>query len=210
LGRERALADAMFGKYIFSNFNRHLFIKNIFYLNYLVYYQNYEYLSTIKLNDYAGYYGNVKLLRYSIPTDVLSAIWRLQLVATDSCPDTNVYFYLEYAAYPVISPYNRTFPQYFNLGRLSKTFIKRSIGGSSPGGNRQDIYLNVSSPYAGYWFSAAFIDSNDQMVKPDLLRANCSFYLTASINLWQINDTVVLYPNRTRFSVDHAIFKIYK
>ena len=179
-------------------------------MNFSVYYQNYEYLSTIKLNDYAGYYGNVKLLRYSIPTDVLSAIWRLQLVATDSCPDTNVYFYLEYAAYPVISPYNRTFPQYFNLGRLSKTFIKKSIGGSSPGGNRQDIYLNVSSPYAGYWFSAAFIDSNDQMVKPDLLRANCSFYLTASINLWQINDTIVLYPNRTRFSIDHAIFKIYK
>ena len=52
---------------------------------------NYEYLSTIKLNEYAGYYGNVKLLRYSIPTDVLSAIWRLQLVATESCPPTNVY-----------------------------------------------------------------------------------------------------------------------
>jgi hypothetical protein len=56
-----------------------------------VYYQNYEYLSTIKLNDYNNYYGNVKLLRYSIPVDVLSAIWRLQLVASDSCPPTNVY-----------------------------------------------------------------------------------------------------------------------
>ena len=124
--------------------------------------------------------------------------------------ETNVYFYLEYAAYPVVSPYNRTFPQYFNNGRVTKTFIKKSIGGGSNGGNRQDVYLNVSSPYSGYWFSAAFIDMNDQMVKPDLLRNNCSFYLTASINLWQINDTIVLYPNRTRLSTDHTIFKIYK
>ena len=68
----------------------------------------------------------------------------------------------------------------------------------------------MSSPYSGYWFSAAFIDSNDQKVKPDLLKSNCSFYLTASINLWQINDTVVLYPNRTTNSADHSIFKIYK
>ena len=57
----------------------------------IVYYQNYEYLSTIKLNDYNGYYGNVKLLRYSLPTDVLLAIWRLQLIATDSCSATNGY-----------------------------------------------------------------------------------------------------------------------
>ncbi len=56
-----------------------------------MYYQNYEYLSTVKLNDYAGYYGNVRLMRYTMPEDVLSAIWRLQLVATESCPATDFY-----------------------------------------------------------------------------------------------------------------------
>ena len=61
-----------------------------------VYYQNYEYLSTVKLNDYGGYYGNVKLQRYSIPSDVLSAIWRLQVIATASCPPTNLYLYALY------------------------------------------------------------------------------------------------------------------
>jgi len=150
----------------------------------------------------------VKILRYTIPHDVISAIWRLQLVATDSCPPTNVYFYLDYAAYPVISPNNRTFPQNFNLGRLTKTFVKQSLGGKL--NNKQDVYLNVSSPYSGYWFSAAFIDSNDQQVKPDLLKSNCSFYLTASINLWQINDTQVLYPNASLQSLEHDMFKIYK
>lgn len=116
----------------------------------------------------------------------------------------------------MISPHNRTFPRYFNLGRLTKTFINQTIGGGSRANvnahsnNKQDVYLNISSPYAGYWFSAAFIDSNDQKVKPDLLRSNCSFYLTSSINLWQLNDTLVLYPNRTQSSSEHVMFKTYK
>ena len=113
----------------------------------------------------------------------------------------------------MISPHNRTFPRYFNLGRLTKTFINQTIGGGggkSNSKNKQDVYLNISSPYPGYWFSAAFIDSNDQKVKPDLLRSNCSFYLTSSINLWQLNDTIVLYPNRTQDSSEHAMFKTYK
>lgn len=173
-----------------------------------VYYQNYEYFSTIKLNDYNGYYGNVKLLRYSMPNDVLSAIWRLQLVSSDNCPATDVYFYLEYSAYPVISPHNRTFPYYFNLGRLTKTMVKKTLGGSNP--SKQDVYLNISSPYPGYWFSAAFTDIQDQKVKPDILKSNCTYFLTSSLNIWQINDTVVLYPNATTNSIEHSIFKIYK
>lgn len=180
-------------------------VKSIF-----VYYQNYEYLSTVKLNDYGGYYGNVKILRYSIPHDVISAIWRLQLVATDSCPVTNIYFYLDYAAYPVISPNNRTFPQNFNLGRLTKLFVKQEMGGGPDQNHKKDVYLNVSSPYSGYWFSAAFIDNTNDQIKPDLLRSNCSFYLTASINLWQINDTTVLYPNSSLRSGGHDVFRIYK
>ena len=59
-----------------------------------VYMPNYEYLSTVKLNDYNGYYGNVKLLRYSLPSDVLSAVWRLQVIATKSCPPANMLLYV--------------------------------------------------------------------------------------------------------------------
>ncbi|CAF0788957.1 unnamed protein product [Brachionus calyciflorus] len=175
---------------------------------FFLYYQNYEYFSTIKLNDYNGYYGNVKLLRYSMPNDVLSAIWRLQLVSSDNCPATDVYFYLEYSAYPVISPHNRTFPYYFNQGRLTKTMIKKTLGGSNP--SKQDVYLNISSPYPGYWFSAAFTDIQDQKVKPDILKSNCTHFLTSSLNIWQINDTAVLYPNATTHSTEHSIFKMYK
>lgn len=174
-----------------------------------VYYQNYEYLSTVKLNDYNGYYGNIKLLRFSIPHDVLSAIWRLQVIATKNCAPTKLYFYLDYSGYPVISPHNHTFPINFNYGRLTDNYVSRMISGQSPY-DKQEIFLNVSSPTAGYWYGAAFVDYDDEMVKPDVLRSNCSFYLTASVNLWRMNDTKVLFQNTTAISGKHDIFKIYK
>lgn len=175
----------------------------------IVYYQNYEFLSAVKLNDYDGYYGNVKLLRYSIPTDVLSAIWRLQLIATPGCAATNLHFYLDYSGFPVISPHNASFPDNFNLGRLTDTHVKRSVSGKSPF-NKQEIFLNVSSPHSGYWYSAAFVDYEDEMVKPDLLRSNCSFYMTASVNIWRLNNTAILYPNSTIIKTKHKNFEIYK
>lgn len=174
-----------------------------------VYYQNYEYLSTVRLNDYNGYYGNVKLLRYSLPNDVLSAIWRLQVISTKSCAPTKFYFYLDYSGYPVLSPHNYTFPRNFNNGRMTQNYVSRTISGKSPL-DKQEIFLNVSSPNAGYWYSAAFVEYDDEMVKPSLLRTNCSFYLTASVNLWRLNDTQILYPNKTVTDTKHDIFKIYK
>lgn len=85
--------------------------------------------------------------------------------------------------------------------------------GGSANASKLDVYVNVTSPYAGYWFSSAFVDSSsgdDQKVKPDLFRSNCSFYLTPSVNLWQINDTWVIYPNQTVFSAAHTVFRIFK
>ena len=128
---------------------------------------------------------------------------------------------MEYAAYPVISPHNRSFPMHFSSERLTKTFVRHTLGGGSGGSGRplnlkQDVYLNVSSPNAGYWFSAAFVDTSGggdasgQSIKPDLLKANCSFFLTASVNLWQMNDTLAVQTNRTVRSTSHDIFKIYK
>ncbi|RNA23643.1 transmembrane 8B isoform X2 [Brachionus plicatilis] len=116
--------------------------------------------------------------------------------------------YLEYSAFPVISPHNRTFPYYFNKGRLTKTMVKRSLGGSNPA--KQDVYLNISSPYAGNWFSAAFTDFQERKIKPEILKSNCTYFLTSSLNIWQINDTIVLYPNASTHSGEHSIFKIYK
>jgi len=117
--------------------------------------------------------------------------------------------YLEYSGYPVISPHNHSFPHDFNLGRLTNTYVSRMLGGSTPH-DKQEIFLNISSPSAGYWYSAAFVDYDDSQVKPDLLKSNCSFYLTASVNLWRLNNTKVLYPNTAVSSAKHDVYQIYK
>jgi hypothetical protein len=48
-------------------------------------------MNTIKLVDYNSYYGNTKILRYSVPDDVLLAVWRLQFTKPDKCQPVNVY-----------------------------------------------------------------------------------------------------------------------
>ncbi len=95
------------------------------------------------------------------------------------------------------------------MGRLTNTYVSRMLSGTSPY-DKQEIFLNVSSPSAGYWYSAAFVDYDDSQVKPDLLKSNCSFYLTASVNLWRLNDTKVLFPNRSVTSAKHNVYQIYK
>lgn len=116
---------------------------------------------------------------------------------------------MDHAGFPVISPHNASFPKYFTHGRLTKLYLNQTISGK-PNQNKQELFLNVTSPPSGYWYSASFVDSNDQTVKPDFLRLNCSFFLTASLSIWQINDTVSIFPNFPVTSLDHQMFKIYK
>jgi hypothetical protein len=116
----------------------------------------------------------------------------------------------------VISLHNRTFPKYFIHGRLTKRFIKYTIGGGNSVDNtknKKDLFLNVSSPSAGYWFSAAFVDNDydNEKVKPDALRSNCSFYLTTAVNLFKVNDTIQLDSNNKNNQFKNSsIFEIYK
>ncbi len=63
----------------------------------------------------------------------------------------------------MIAPNNQTFPSYYTLGRLSKNSLKYS----SYRGGKYELFMNISSPLAGRWFTTAFIDFIDvDTVKP--------------------------------------------
>ena len=112
---------------------------------------------------------------------------------------------MEHGSFPVISPHNASFPNYFTKGRLTKNYQKILAG---PG--KHTVSLNVSGPLGGSWFAAAFIDTNDERVKPDVLKSNCTFYLTTSYDIITMNESVVIYPNQTVSSSEHTVYKIYK
>ena len=118
-----------------------------------VYYSNYEYTSAVKLKNYNSYYGNVNILRYSIPSDVARAQWYFQVRAARACPSTPVYIYLEYAGYPVIAPLNEKFPDNFDMNRLTKTFTMLTISGAN---SSSAVQMNINSPKSGYWYSSVF------------------------------------------------------
>lgn len=169
-------------------------------------YTNYEYLSTVKLNNYAGYYGNVNILRFQIPKETISATWFYQVRAAASCLSTPIYIYLEYSGYPVVAPLNETFPSYFDSKRLTSLVAFVSVAGAGSSFGTQNIQITVSSPKPGYWYSAVFY-----LNKGEKYSSTCYFFLASLTNVMVNNDTISIYPNKpivsTYISTTNVIYK---
>lgn len=176
----------------------HFFISYFFLILFLrvqifqaLFYRNYEYTSAVRLKNYNSYYGNAKIQRYSIPSDVNQAQWYFQVRAAPTCPNTPVYIYLEYAGYPVVAPLNETFPSDFDLNRLTKTFTIIKVSGLSSSYGIQSANISINSPKSGNWYSAAFYINNDIENA-----TSCSFYLASTTNIW-INENVNVLSSNT-------------
>lgn len=50
-------------------------------------------MNSVRLLEYKNYYANTKILRYTIPDDVLLAVWRIQFYKPEKCPLANIYLY---------------------------------------------------------------------------------------------------------------------
>lgn len=156
-----------------------------------LFYSSYEFLSTVKLNNYNGYYGNVNMLRFSIPVNTAIGSWFFQVRAAPACPSTPIYIYLEYAGYPVVAPLNETFPSGFNLNRLTKSQAVISVaGGGGSTFGLQSTQINVNSPKAGYWYSSVFYLNQGSKYS-----SSCYFFLASLTNIWLTNDTISLTAN---------------
>jgi hypothetical protein len=117
------------------------------------------------------------------------------------------YSYLEYAAYPVISPNNSSFPINFVQDRITQIFINQTIGGDNL---RSSFSLKRDNPYAGIWFSAAFLLNSGFKNKTKKINNNCSHFLSTSIKLVKLKKARVLYINQLSQIAFHQYLKFYK
>ena len=81
---------------------------------------------------------------------------------------------MDYSGYPVIAANNYSLPPFYSHERVTKIFIKDDTQ------NKKEIYLNISSPFAGQWFASSFIDSQNKAIKPDVF----FFYLLNKAELF--------------------------
>lgn len=125
--------------------------------------------TAIKLSEYVGY-RSVTLLSFSIPEQTLHTVMSFQgQTVGKGCSFQEVHVYFQHGSYPVVNPYNETFPERFYTNRTSlHHFVIHNNDGAS-------TYF-LSTPWPGTWYFAAFIPkSKNSKIRPPALKGSCSY-----------------------------------
>ncbi|KAK3600682.1 hypothetical protein CHS0354_029546 [Potamilus streckersoni] len=109
-----------------------------------------DWTTAIRLEEYEGF-KSVSLIAFHVPLYTVQTLWHFQSGASDkNCPEKDVQIYFQYGSYPLISPYNESYPEQFYLHRSQ---LYTSVAHS----NNVTIGTFVDNPRPGTWFAAAFI-----------------------------------------------------
>ncbi|XP_052257000.1 post-GPI attachment to proteins factor 6-like isoform X3 [Dreissena polymorpha] len=110
--------------------------------------------SAIRLSEYSGY-GSVSLLSYNIPPQTSQVTFTFQAKSSGiSCFFKEVYVYFQHGSYPLVTPYNETFPEKFFTNRTSDFHIKIQK-------DAQAVSYMLDAPEPGNWYFAAFLPKHD-------------------------------------------------
>ncbi|KAL3869229.1 hypothetical protein ACJMK2_041937 [Sinanodonta woodiana] len=117
-----------------------------------------DWTTAIRLEEYEGY-KSASLIAFHVPMHTVQTLWHFQSGASDKdCPQKDVHIYFQHGSYPLISPYNESYPEAFYLHRSQ---LYSSVAHS----NNFTIGTFVDKPKPGTWFAAAFIPKNTESDK---------------------------------------------
>ncbi|XP_069128098.1 post-GPI attachment to proteins factor 6-like isoform X2 [Argopecten irradians] len=128
-----------------------------------------QWTSSIRLNEYRGY-QTVSLTSLHVPAGTIETIWDIQCSSLPrSCPVHNTQVYFQHGGYPLVSPYNASYPADFYLNRSDLHFVEvRTNNLSHP--------HHVISPKPGTWFVAAFLPkTQEKITQKGLNGKTCSY-----------------------------------
>ncbi|KAL5020916.1 hypothetical protein ScPMuIL_000071 [Solemya velum] len=167
---------------------------NNFIITHGLYFSEVHWTTAVKLSEYEGY-KSISLLSFNIPERTARVFWDLQgAVSPLECPIREVHVFVQQGSYPVINPYNETFPDNFYLQRTGSThFIVDTKNLSFP--------HVMENPAPGPWFGAAFLPKQlaDKKVKQKGLGTGDSCGYGLSVRL--IANVI---PNIREISIDQG------
>ncbi|XP_048255948.1 post-GPI attachment to proteins factor 6-like [Haliotis rufescens] len=118
-------------------------------------------------------YKDVSLVTITIPLHTEQVFWTFRAFASDDkCAVRKVKVFLQRGRYPVISPNNETFPDYFHLHqRQQKEYVVPSSNAS--------VEATLPSPLSGKWYAAAIMNhySSDDIRQRGLTK-DCTYSLS--------------------------------
>ncbi|KAB0799793.1 hypothetical protein PPYR_07673 [Photinus pyralis] len=158
-------------------------------------------------------YSDAAVLQFKIPEDVHFVSFKFEAEEIEEslfrCEPNDIDVYLKSGSPPVINPDNSELPKHF----LNYSGPIEELKFTS---NKTCHYINVTSPYAGFYFAAAFIAYTDprlRAITQQGLTAKCLTVLNAE--LWVIKKPrpYIIVPEKQEHVILHPrtnrIFKFY-
>lgn len=154
-------------------------------------------LSSRELIDYRAY-RDVTVLHFRVPEQTLTAHFNFtvseKLTSPQlfiGCKPRKVSLYLKYGSLPVINPDGAKFPDNFSVSYRVPVYRVEFQSDEVP------TLLNVSSPFPGDWFAAAFLsytDPNNDQILQQGLSPSCIAMMDSSMSVDITEDTTVIIP----------------
>ncbi|XP_021343555.1 transmembrane protein 8A-like isoform X2 [Mizuhopecten yessoensis] len=116
-----------------------------------------QWTTSIRLNEFRGY-QTVSLTSFQVPPATIETIWDIQCSSMPGpCPVHTAQVYFQHGSYPLVSPYNASYPADFYLHRSDLHFVEvRTNNLSHP--------HHVISPKPGRWFVTAFLPKTEEKI----------------------------------------------
>ena len=118
-----------------------------------------------------------------------------------------LFSYLERRGYPI--PQNQTFPIQIRTNRLTRLYISRRLSGKIDSQGQYN-YINVSLPFPGEWFAAAFYQISSNEETTDYSKMNCFVKHQVSTQIWRSSETQILLEGVTVKSFVANYFRLFK
>ncbi|CAF1057322.1 unnamed protein product [Adineta ricciae] len=145
--------------------------------------------SRIRIFEYDNY-ADVKFLKFNIQGPTTLANWSITISTEGTCTDysSNIHFYLQHGAYPLVAPRNESYPPSYITYRhdLFKLVFNKSL--TNP-------LIQLSNPAIGTWFAMIFVDHQTFTIKPKLT-TGCNFYLSTWLDYQTLPSIYTLATNQ--------------
>ncbi|XP_053394419.1 post-GPI attachment to proteins factor 6-like isoform X2 [Mercenaria mercenaria] len=133
------------------------------------YFSDVHWSTAIKLSQYESY-RSVTLLSYNVPEQTADVSFSFQAKTSGkACTFREVHIYLQHGSYPLVTPYNETYPPKFYTNRTDLFHIRIEKDADA-------VSYIMSSPRPGPWYFAAFLpEPNSDKIQLKELDKSCMY-----------------------------------
>ncbi|XP_076257899.1 post-GPI attachment to proteins factor 6 isoform X2 [Rhynchophorus ferrugineus] len=147
---------------------------------------------TTKLDKYESF-ADAVVLSLSVPENTIFASFKFvgseEALTIFGCTSRKVSLYLKHGALPPINPDGSPFPQEFrNISRTETLSVELET-------NKQEVYINLTSPEPGVFYAAVFLSYEDPRLKKisqQGLTRSCNAYVDSYVYVERIDNPEII------------------